>query len=128
VENRWLSLSKPVSGGGIPMYPKQFIVSLILGFALLILIIRLIQKGRLDISYCWIWLGVGIIAPLIVLRYDWLLWVTSFIGAMTPTTTLFLFSILVLFLMCLQFSIVISTQRRQIKKLTQELALRTKKE
>ena len=110
------------------MYPKQFVVSLILGFALLILIIRLIQKGRLDISYCWIWLGVGIIAPLIVLKYNWLLWVTSFIGAMTPTTTLFLFSILVLFLMCLQFSIVISTQHRQIKKLTQELALRTKKE
>jgi hypothetical protein len=86
--------------------------------------VRLIQKGRLDISYCWLWLSVGIIAPLIVVKYDWLLWFSKLIGAVSPITTLFLFSILILFLMCLQFSIVISLQRRQIKRLTQQLAMR----
>jgi hypothetical protein len=106
------------------MYPRQFIIALIISLALLFLIVRLIQKGRLDISYCWLWLSVGIIAPLIVVKYDWLLWFSKLIGAVSPITTLFLFSILILFLMCLQFSIVISLQRRQIKRLTQQLAMR----
>ena len=106
------------------MYPRQFVIALVISLALLFLIIRLIQKGRLDISYCWLWLGVGIIAPLIVIKYDWLLWISKVIGAVSPITTLFLFSILILFLMCLQFSIVISLQRRQIKRLTQQLAVR----
>ncbi len=107
------------------MYPKQFYVSLVISLALLLLVVRLIQKGRLEISYCWLWLGVGVAAPLIVIRYDWLLWFSRQIGAVSPVTTLFLFSILVLFLMCLQFSLVISLQRRQIKRLTQQIAMRT---
>ena len=107
------------------MYPKQFYVSLAISLALFFLIVRLIQKGRLEISYCWLWLSVGIVAPLIVVKYDWLLWFSQLIGAVSPITTLFLFSILILFLMCLQFSLVISLQRRQIKRLTQQIAMRT---
>ena len=107
------------------MYPRQFWASLIISVLLLGFIIRLIKRGQLDISYCWVWLGVGIMAPLLVLKYDWLAWFTKLIGAVAPTTTLFLFAILVLFVMCLQFSIVISAQRRQIKKLTQSIALLT---
>lgn len=110
------------------MYPKQFAASLVISVFLLLLIIGLIRKGKLDIAYCWIWLGVGVSAPLVVLKYDWLLFFSRCIGAVTATTTLFLFSILVLFLLCLQFSIVLSTQRRQIKKLTRELALYAKEE
>ncbi len=107
------------------MFPKQYYVSLAISLALLWLIVRLIQKGRLDISYCWLWLAVGITAPVIVIRYDWLLWLSRQIGAVSPVTTLFLFSILILFLMCLQFALVISVQRRQIKRLTQQIAMRT---
>lgn len=106
------------------MYPKQFYVSLAISLALFFLVVRLIQKGRLEISYCWLWLSVGIVAPLIVIKYDWLLWFSRQIGAVSPITTLFLFSILILFLMCLQFSLVISLQRRQIKRLTQQIAMR----
>ncbi len=107
------------------MYPKQFYVSLVISLILFFLVVRLIQKGRLEISYCWLWLAVGITAPMIVIKYDWLLWFSNLIGAVSPVTTLFLFSILILFLMCLQFSLVISLQRRQIKRLTQQIAMRT---
>ena len=105
------------------MYPKQYYIMLPISLALFFLVVRLIQKGRLDISYCWLWLAVGIMAPLIVIKYDWLLWFSQQIDVTTPITTLFLFSILILFLMCLQFSIVISMQRRQIKRLTQQIAM-----
>ena len=106
------------------MLIRQYVVMLLISLGLLALIVRLIQKGMLNISYCWLWLGVGIMAPLIVIKYDWLLWFSKLIGAVSPITTLFLFSILILFLMCLQFSIIISMQRRQIKRLTQQMAIR----
>jgi len=106
------------------MNPKQFFVSLIISLALLALIIRLIQKGRMDISYCWLWLAVGFMSFLIVIKFDWLLSFSHLIGVVDPISTLFLFSILALFLMCLQFSIIISSQRRKIKKLAQQIALR----
>ncbi len=106
------------------MLIRQYVVMLLISLGLLALVVRLIQKGRLDISYCWLWLGVGMMAPLIVIKYDWLLWFSKLIGAVSPITTLFLFSILILFLMCLQFSIIISLQRRQIKRLTQQMAIR----
>jgi hypothetical protein len=110
------------------MTPRQFLFSFLISIGILLLIVRLIQNGRLDISYCWLWLSFGIILPLLVVYNKVLIIISSIIGAVTPTTTLFLFAILVLFLMCLQFSIVISNHRRQIKKLTQQLALRTEEE
>lgn len=103
--------------------PRQFIVSLILGFLLLITIVRLVQKGRLDIAYCWLWLGIGMATLVVVLRYEWLEALSSLIGAQTHTTTLFLMAHLVILCLCLQFSLVISAQRRQIKALCQEMAL-----
>jgi hypothetical protein len=105
------------------MHPRVFFVSLFLSIALLIIIVRLIQKRRLDIAYCWIWLCIGVLVPLIVIKFDWFLWFSNLIGAISPLTTLFLFSNLILFLLCLQFSMVITSQRRQIKKLTQHIAL-----
>jgi len=105
------------------LYFRQFVASIILGLFLLVLIIRLVQKGRLDIAYCWVWLAIGAGALLVVVRYDWLVWVSHLIGAVQITTTLFLLGFFVVLLMCLQFSLVISQHRRQIKRLTQELAI-----
>lgn len=105
------------------MHLHQTIVSLVIAISLLLLVIRLIQKSRLDVAYCWLWLVIGIVMILVVLRYDWLLYLTHLIGAVAPTTTLFLLGLVVVLLMCLQFSIVTTTQRRQIKRLTQGLAI-----
>ena len=105
------------------MWERQLITSLFLSLFLLGLIIRLVQTGRLDIAYCWLWLGIGGAAILVVLRYDWLERTSRLIGAVTNTTTLFLLGFFVVLLLCLQFSLVISHQRRQIKKLTQQMAL-----
>jgi bacteriorhodopsin len=103
--------------------PRQFIASLFLGIILLLSIIRLVQKGQLDIAYCWLWLGIGFATMIVVLRYDWLESLSAIIGAQTQTTTLFLMAIMVILSMCLQFSLVISSQRRQIKALCQEMAI-----
>jgi hypothetical protein len=105
------------------MFPRQLIASVIIGLCLLVLIIRLVQNGRLDIAYCWLWLGIGLGMLTMILHYDWLLRLSALIGAVTPTTTIFLLGFIVVLLMCLQFSLVISAHRRQIKRLTQHIAL-----
>jgi hypothetical protein len=105
------------------MLPRQLLASIVIGVLLLILIVRLVQKGRLDIAYCWLWLGIGLGIVAIVLRYDWLMALSRLIGSATPTTTVFLIGFVVVLLMCLQFSLVISAHRRQIKKMTQYIAV-----
>jgi len=105
------------------IHPRQFVASILISLALLAVVVRLVQKGRLDIAYCWVWLGIGLGAILVVVRYDLLVRLSHLIGAVTVTTTLFLLAFLVVLLMCLQFSLVISQQRRQIKQLSQEIAL-----
>ena len=105
------------------MSPRQLMASWIIGICLLVLIVRMVQRGHMDIAYCWVWLGIGGGVCALVLNYDWLVGLSNLIGAKTPTTTLFMMGFLVLLLLCLQFSLVISTHRRQIKRLTQQVAI-----
>lgn len=98
-------------------------VALVISFALLFLIIDLIRRRRLREEYSVLWFvtGLGIIA--LVLWYDLLVWVTRFIGAVVPTSTLFFCALIFLFLVCLQFSVRISTLDSQVRQLAQRLAL-----
>ena len=105
------------------MFPRQLFASVVIALCLLAVIVRLVQRGHLDIAYCWLWLGIGVGTLLVVLHYDWLLRLSDIIGAVAPTTTLFLLGFLMVMLLCLQFSMVVSTHRRQIKRLTQRLAI-----
>lgn len=107
------------------MLPEQLQACIIISLLLLLLIVRLVQKGRLDIAYCWLWLCIGVSTIAVVLRNDLLKMISSLIGAKTDTTTVFLMGFFLIVLMCLQFSIVISLHRRQIKKLYQKIALLT---
>ena len=105
------------------MFPRQFTASIILSLFLLTLIIRLVQKQKLDIAYCWLWLGIGIASFVIIIKYEWLTGFSRLIGAITNTTTLFLLGFFAVLLMCMQFSLIISSHRRQLKRLTQQIAI-----
>ena len=109
------------------MLPRQLIASIIISALLLILVIRLVQKQRLDIAYCWLWLAIGLGSLIVVIKYEWLAGLSALIGSLTNTTTLFLLGFIVVLLMCLQFSLVISAHRRQIKKLCQQMAVMSAK-
>lgn len=109
------------------MLPRQLYACIVLSLLLLLLIVRLVQKGRLDIAYCWLWLCIGVSTLVVVLRNDLLKFISSTIGAVSDTTTVFLLGFFLIVLMCLQFSLVISLHRRQIKKLYQKIALLSNK-
>jgi len=108
------------------MFVRQIIFASIVCVIFILLVIRLIQKDKLDIAYSWMWLGIALILPLIVLSYDQIVAFSAIIGIINPTITVLLIVIGLLMLVCLQYSLVISHQKRQIKKIAQQIALMEK--
>ena len=85
--------------------------------------IHLVNKRKLREENSWIWLFTGFSLLVLVLWYDLLLWLTKFIGAVLPTTTLFIFGIMFLILLGLHTAIKISLLTDQVKNLAQKISL-----
>jgi hypothetical protein len=85
-------------------------------------IIYLVKKGKLREEYSWMWLFTGFILLVVVLWYDILLFLTDLIGAVLPTTTLFIFGIVFLILLSLHFAIKISLLTHEVKNLAQKVS------
>ena len=102
---------------------QQKIFALLISFLLFIEIIYLVKKGKLREEYSWLWLLTGFVIFTLSLWFDLLLFVTRLIGAVLPTTTLFIFGIIFLISITLHFTIKISALTGQVKNLAQKLSL-----
>jgi hypothetical protein len=101
----------------------QQIFALIVALLVFVVIIDMVRKRRLREEYSVLWLATSLLMFVLVFRYEWLVSLTTLIGAGLPTTTLFLFSIIFLMLLSVQFCIKISRLTDQLKNLSQENAL-----
>jgi len=90
---------------------------------ILVLITYLVKKGKLREEFSWLWLLTGLLLLILVVWYDLLLLLTKLIGAVVPTTTLFLFGIVFLILVSLHSAIKISMLSSQVKNLAQQLSI-----
>ena len=102
---------------------QQKIFAVLTGLSIFIAIVYLVKKGKLKEEYSWLWLLTGFVILILALWYDVLLFLTGFIGAATPTTTLFIFGIIFLVLISLHFAIKISRLTDQVKNLAQKVSL-----
>lgn len=102
---------------------QQQIFALIVSVFVFIFVIDMVRRRRLREEYSVLWLVTSVVMFVLVFRYDWLVALTELIGAGLPTTTLFLFSIIFLILLSVQFCIMISRLTDQVKNLSQENAL-----
>lgn len=102
---------------------QQQIFALFVSVIIFVVVIDMVRKRRLREEYSVLWLATSLIMFVLVLRYEWLVSLTTLIGAGLPTTTLFLFSIIFLMLLSVQFCIKISKLTNQVKNLSQENAL-----
>jgi hypothetical protein len=105
------------------MSVHQQIFALIVALSVFVVIIDMVRKRRLREEYSVLWLATSVLMFVLVFRYEWLISLTNLIGAGLPTTTLFLFSIIFLMLLSVQFCIKISRLTDQLKNLSQENAL-----
>jgi len=102
------------------LYQKLFAVFTVL--SIFWLIVQLVKKGKLREEYSWLWILTGIVLIIIVLWYDLLLFITKITGAVLPTTTLFVFGIIFLLMLCLHFAIKISLLTYEVKNLAQKIS------
>jgi hypothetical protein len=86
-------------------------------------ILYLVRRRKLREEYCWLWLLTSLSMFLLVIKYSWLQTVTKMMGAVAPTSTLFIGALIFLMFLSIQFSVIISKLTKQVKNLVQENAL-----
>ena len=102
---------------------QQQLFALIVSALVFIVVVDMVRKRRLREEYSVLWLVTSVLMFVLIFRYEWLVSLTALIGAGLPTTTLFLFSIIFLMLLSVQFCIKISRLTDQVKNLSQDNAL-----
>lgn len=105
------------------MFFHQKVFAILASFLIMAVVVELVRRRKLREEYSWLWLLTGGIIVLLVIWYDLLVSLTSLIGAIAPTTTLFIFGLLFLMLISLHYSIQISKLSHQVKELGQQLAI-----
>ena len=105
------------------MTPHQKIFAIVTSAILLLMIIELVRRRKLRVEYSWLWIFTGAAIMLLVVRYELLELITNMIGAVAPTTTLFIFAILFLMIVGLFFSMKITDLTARQKNLAQQVAL-----
>jgi hypothetical protein len=105
------------------MSMHQKIFAILAAFGISCTIFSLVKNGKLKEEYSWLWLLTSVVMIILVFCYDILLVFTQLIGAVMPTTTLFVFSIIFIMFICLHFAVIISRLANQIKNLAQKLSL-----
>jgi len=102
---------------------QQKIFALFISVFVFVVVIDMVRKRKLREEYSVLWLATSLLMFVLILRYQWLVALTHLIGATTSTTTLFLFALIFLILLSVQFCIKISKLTDQVKNLSQENAL-----
>lgn len=102
---------------------QQQIFALLVSGMMFVLVIELVRRRRLREEYSVLWLATSVVIFVLVLKYDWLVALTHWIGAALPTTTLFIGALIFLTLVSIQFCIKISQLTDQVKNLSQDNAL-----
>ncbi len=105
------------------MLPRQKAAMIVISIVIFILILDLVRRRRLREEYSWLWLLTSLTMFLLVIKYGWLVSITRIIGAVLPTSTLFIGALIFLMVLCVQFSVKISRLTGQVKNLVQENAL-----
>ena len=105
------------------MFFHQKVFAISASFLIMAVVVELVRRRKLREEYSWLWLLTGGMIILLVVWYDLLVSLTALIGAIAPTTTLFIFGLLFLMLISLHYSIQISRLSHQVKEMGQQMAL-----
>jgi hypothetical protein len=105
------------------MFLHQKLFAVVASVLIMAVVIELVRRRKLREEYSWLWLLTGAVIVALVIWYDLLVFLTHLIGAIAPTTTLFIFGLLFLMLISLHYSIQISKLSHRVKEMGQQLAI-----
>ena len=101
----------------------QRVFAIATSLATLLGILELVRRRKLKEEYSWLWILTALGMVALSSWFGLIERLTHLIGAVTPTTTLFLFGLLFLLLISVHYSTVLSRVTQQVRRLTQELAI-----
>jgi hypothetical protein len=90
---------------------------------LIVFIIEAIRRNRLNVRYAILWLGSASALLALSIHRPLLDWVARRLGVSYPPSLLFMVAFLFLLSIVLHYSLVISSHRESIRRLTQSIAL-----
>jgi hypothetical protein len=99
------------------------------GFALalvaivLITIVQLLRTRRLREKYATAWIAVAVVVVVVGVFPDLLFWLAARAGVQTPVNLLFALGGVVLLVVCIQFSVEITSLEAETRTLAEEIAL-----
>lgn len=102
---------------------KIQIIALIVSFTFLFFIFELIRRKSIKEAYAILWLFFAVGFIILSIWKSGLDYLAAVFGIYYPPALLFLFMIIAIILILIQFSIVVSGQNEKIKRLTQEIGL-----
>lgn len=105
------------------MSPRQIVTVLMVGVALLILVLELIRRHMLREKYSLLWFFIALLALSVPVLYRIYARIANFLGIQEVANFFFYLSIVVLFLLAVQFTIAISVSSFRSKTLSQQVAL-----
>ena len=105
------------------IFDRLLVVASLASLAFLFLVFELIRRRRLDEGYALLWLGCGFVFLGFSIWRKALDYLAALAGIYYPPAALLLLLIFGLIMVMIQFSVVITRQRHQIKTLTQRLGL-----
>ena len=97
--------------------------AIIFSILLIIFIINLVKKDRLDEKYSILWLFASFVILTVSIFPKIIIFVASNFNVYYPPSLMFLFSIIILGAYIIHISIVITKQNNMIVRLTQELGI-----
>ena len=106
---------------------NQKIFAGVLGLIFFAIVLDLARRKKLKVEYSILWSVTAGVILVLVFWYDSLLLITRLIGAVLPTTTLFIFGLMFLLFLNLHFSVKLSDLSEQVKNLAQDFAMETMK-
>ena len=103
--------------------PKTRFIAVAGSLFVLLMVLELVRRRRLKEEYSVLWILTGVVLLVLSIWYELLLKITSLIGAVLPTSTLFFFGLIFVMLMLLHFSVRVSHLERRMTSLVQEIGL-----
>jgi hypothetical protein len=105
------------------MVMRPRFLALLISVVLVFFIVDLVRRRKLREEYSWLWISLSAFMVVLAIWPGLLRFITDLIGAAVLTSTLFFFALVFLVFINIQFSVEISTLRKQVKNLAQKLAI-----
>jgi hypothetical protein len=105
------------------MTATQRAFAMLATLAIFLVVLELVRRRKLREEYSLLWIATSVVMLILSTWYGLIEWITRAIGAITVTTTLFIFALLFLLAISVHFTTVISRLTVQVRRLTQEVAI-----